>query len=225
MSDTAFTARVTMHSAAWGDETGSVVTFKLPMSKDTEDERNPFHGFTKRRKGRAGTRFMMVCLLGVGDTRQPLYQDEVMLAGWNDSQQNGHTAKFWICNDGMGHPFEGVSRKSDLMLSLVELDDDNEAIDQKMRERVEKQVKYPSERLSYVAAMLCKNPSFWEFINEETKQSEDFLTKAVANEADAKEWIYQRCGILSRAELDLGGQAAVTFDGIRKAFTEVLEVC
>ncbi len=220
----AYTARVTMHSAAWGDETGSVVTFKLPMAKGADETRNPFHGFTKRRKGKSGTRFMMVCLLGLGDTRKPIYEDEVMLAGWNDSQQNGHTAKLWICNDNMGHPFEGISRKDDLMLSLVELDDDNEVIDQKMRERVERTSKRPSGRLSYVAAMLCKSEEFWAYINNYTDETKDFIQPTVTNEEEAKQWIYQKCGISSRAELDEVNQASVLFDTIRKTYLATLAV-
>jgi hypothetical protein len=215
-----------MMRADWGDENGSTVTFKLPMNDaGIEDLRNPFHDYTKRRKGHAGTRFMMACQTDSEGIRHVLYEDQVMLAGWNDSQQNGHTVKLWLCNDGMGHPFEGVSRTQVMLIGLQEIDDDEEVIDQKMRERVEKQEVIPTSRLSYVAAMLCKNPVFWEFINEETEQSGDFLTKGVTDELGAKEWIYQKCGIRSRAELDVGGQAAVTFDGIRKAFTAVLEVC
>ena len=183
-----------MHSAAWGDESGSVVTFKLPTQEDT---RNPFHAYTKRRKGRAGTRFMMVChrIVGEDKHREAVYEDEVMLAGWNDSQQNGHTAKFWIAADLMGHPFDGIGRKERLLISLVELDDDNEPIDPNMRDRVEKQGKRPSERLSYAAAMMCKNPEFHEYL-------------AVAaggdtwSEDDARVWLCNRLNIDSRAELD-----------------------
>jgi hypothetical protein len=191
------------------DEAGSTVTFKLPM-QDTGDIRNPFHNFTKRRKGRAGTRFMMVCLLGIGDTRQPLYEDEVMLAGWNDSQQNGHTVKFWLCNDKMGHPFEGVSRKSDLMLSLVELDDDNEPIDQKMREKVEQQHDTGKQKPSNVAAMFCRTPEFWEWAAT-TDYLDGIYAPVAWEEESAKQWIYQVLGIASRAELDRDQQLATQF--------------
>ena len=55
----AWSGRVTMARADWGDRDGSTVTFKLPMDETAEEQRNPFHAFTKRRKGRAGARFMM----------------------------------------------------------------------------------------------------------------------------------------------------------------------
>jgi len=220
MSDLAWTGRVLMDNAAWGDENGSTVTFRLPMNHDAEDKRNPFHSFTKRRKGKAGTRFMMACHTAGEGVRHALYEDEAMLAGWNDSQQKGHTVKLWLCNDNMGHPFDGVSRKTELLISLIELDDDNEPIDQKMRDRVERQGTRSSERVSYVAAMLCKEDNFYAFINEDIEQSGDFISPDVLNEEDAKQWIYQKCGISSRAELDAGHQSAVHFDNIRKAYLE-----
>jgi hypothetical protein len=221
----AFTSIVTMHNAAWGDEAGSTVTFKLPMTV-SGDIRNPFHSFTKRRKGNSGTRFQM-SVSTCHDEPQTVYLDEAMLAGWNDSQQNGHTVKFWLCNDAMGHPFEGFSRTQEFALVLQELDDDEEVIDQNMRDRVEQQSTATSSRPSYAAAMLCKNESFWDFINENIVQSDDFISPKVKNEEDAKQWIYQKCGIRSRAELDAVSQSGVLFDNIRKAFIDAVnqDVC
>jgi hypothetical protein len=207
-----------MHNAAWGDEAGSTVTFKLPMTT-TGDSRNPFHSFTKRRKGHSGTRFQM-SVSSCHDEPQAVYLDEAMLAGWNDSQQNGHTVKFWLCADAMGHPFEGYSRAQEFALVLQELDDDEEVIDQNMRDHVERQSTTASSRPSYVAAMLCKEQKFHIFINEHTEQTGDFISPSVLSEEDAKHWIYQKCGISSRAELDTVSQSAVLFDNIRKAYLE-----
>ena len=191
-----------MARADWGDESGSTVTLKLPMSKDAEDKRNPFHQFTKRRKGRAGTRFMMACHTASDGARHALYEDEAMLAGWNDSQTGGHTVKLWLCNDGMGHPFDGISRKSELLISLVELDDDNTAVDQKMRDRVEKQRTYSSQRPSYGAVMLCKNPEFYKYAVGEC--GEQWMKDYGHLDAEhfSKEFIRSELGISSRAELD-----------------------
>ena len=86
------------------------------------------------------------------------------------------------------------------------------------RAAVEKQKTRSSERPSYAAAMLCKNPEFWKFINEEIEQSGDFISPTVFNEENAKQWMYQKCGISSRAELDTPSQATVTFDGVCSAF-------
>lgn len=220
MSNVAFTSIVTMHQAAWGDEAGSTVTFRLPMAT-TGESRNPFHSFTKRRKGSAGTRFQM-SVSTCQDEPQAVYLDEAMLAGWNDSQQNGHTVKFWLCSDAMGHPFEGHSRKQEFALVLVELDDDNEPIDQNMRDRVEQQHVHPQSRLSVACAAICRNPEFWLWC-----QSNDYTLAGnpVIDEESAKLWFYLMCHIDSRASLDDPdhGRAIKTFDGIRKDFAATQE--
>lgn len=198
MTDMAWTGKVTMDRADWGDEAGSTVTFRLPM-RGMEDHRNPFEKFTKRRKGKAGTRFAMVCQTAGEGVRQMIYEDEVMLAGWNDSQQKGHTVKLWLCNDNMGHPFEGISRTEKLLISLVELDDDDEPIDQNMRDRVEKQSIHPQSRLSVACAAMCRNPDFWSWC-----QSNDYTLAGnpVVDEESAKLWFYLICQIDSRKALD-----------------------
>lgn len=217
MSDTtAYHARVTMHEAKWTDQEGSTVTFKLPMSEDLENQRNPFHTYTKRRKGRAGTRFMMACVTEQGV--KSVYEDEVMLTGWNDSQTNGHTVKFWLCSDALGHPFEGFDRKKDVFyISLVELDDDNEPINQKMRSKVEASGKRPSERTSYVAAMLCKNEGFWTWARERHRVEVD-------SEDGARMFMLNLMGLgalESRSILDKNEYQARRFHEIvRKPFVE-----
>jgi hypothetical protein len=223
MSDalTAYHSRVTMHEAKWTDQEGSTVTFKLPMSRDAEEQRNPFHAYTKRRKGKAGTRFMMACV-NEQNSLQSVYEDEVMLAGWNDSQTNGHTVKFWLCSDALGHPFDGFNRNKDVFyISLVELDDDNEPINQKMRDRVESVGKRPSERLSYVAAMLCKNEGFWQYVREVSSDQWKMDYKHLDDENLAREFMLCEMSISSRAELDKDPVLAERFhDVIRRPFLE-----
>lgn len=212
----AWHSKVTMTAAQWDDLHGSTVTFGLPT---VEEERNPFHKYTKRRKGHAGTRFMgvVVAVHDDGTSGSMVYKDEMMLAGWNDSQQNGHTVKFWLCADKMGHPFEGYERKKDkFYVSLVELDDDNEPIDQKMRDRVEQQQKRPSERVSYVAAMLCKNEGFWTWLRE----VHDY---AVDSEDDARIAMMAILSLVgeSRSILDRNEHQAKRFHAlIREPFVE-----
>jgi hypothetical protein len=222
----AWTGRVTMARADWGDENGSTVTLKLPMNKDAQDRRNPFHAYTKRRKGKAGTRFMMAVQTAGEDVRHALYEDEAMLAGWNDSQQNGHTVKLWLCNDGMGHPFDGISRTAELIVSLVELDDDQEPIDQKMRDRVEKQGIHPQSRLSVACAALCRNPKFHEYLyqDEWCKQKRSGRHGATWEDI-AKNWFYRHCEIKSRRELDdpANTKAIEMFHYVRKKFAESQE--
>lgn len=219
MTDLAYAASVSMHEAKWTDKEGSTVTFKLPMT-ESEDQRNPFHAFTKRRKGRAGTRFMLVCV----DVKlnQEIYSDEVMLCGWNDSQSNGHTVKFWLATDTMGHPFEGFERNEAdrFYISMVEIDDDNKPINQKMRDRVESQGKTSSERVSYVAAMLCKNEGFWTYVTEiDPYAQKEGLDAADLGEDGARTFLCNTLGIKSRAELDKSELLAQQFhEQIRRPF-------
>ena len=204
MSNIAYNSRVIMHEAKWTDIEGSTVTFKLPMDETAERRRNPFQKFTKRRKGRAGTRFAMVCYEIQNECQGPMvYKDEAMLAGWNDSQTNGHTVKFWLCADGMGHPFDGYARKTEcFVIALIELDDDNETIDQKMRDRVEKAATRPSSRPSYGAVMLCKNPEFYKYAVGEC--GEQWMKDYGHLDAEhfSKEFVLCELSISSRAELD-----------------------
>ena len=219
MNETAYSGEVTLHEAKWTDKEGSTVTFKLPMNQDAEEKRNPFHEHTKRRKGRAGTRFMMACRSG----KMMVYADEVMLAGWNDSQTSGHTVKLWLAMDTMGHPFEGFERNKDKFeISLVELDDDNEMIDPKVRDRVERVKKRPSERLSYVAAMLCKNEGFWQYVSEVDPHAQGKnLMAGDIGEDGARKFMLGVLGIGSRSELDKSAVVANEFhDKIRMPFVE-----
>lgn len=223
MSDIAYAGTVTLHEAKWTDKDGSTVTFKLPMA-GMDGLRNPFEKWTKRRKGHAGTRFMIVIVEWDEGTRGSLvYDDEVMLAGWNDSQTTGHTVKFWLAMDQMGHPFEGFERNKDrFYISLVEIDDDQETIDQKVRDRVEAASKRPSERLSYVAAMLCKNEGFWTWIGQDERVKQ-MIREGEADENNmeeaARDWIYRALDIKSRAELDTDPLKAEKFhDHIRRPF-------
>jgi hypothetical protein len=207
MSEIAYAGTVSLHEAKWTDKDGSTVTFKLPMA-GMDGLRNPFEKWTKRRKGHAGTRFMIVIVEWDEGTRGSLvYDDEVMLAGWNDSQTTGHTVKFWLAMDQMGHPFEGFERNKDrFYISLVEIDDDQETIDQKVRDKVEAASKRPSERLSYVAAMLCKNEGFWTWLG-------------VESEEEARQHVLTDLGMESRAELDQNSMLAEQFHtNFRKPF-------
>lgn len=222
MSDIAYHGLVTMHEAKWTDKDGSTVTFKLPM-KGMENQRNPFERWTKRRKGHAGTRFVMACIRPVPEqSHTMIYDDEVMLAGWNDSQTTGHTVKFWLAMDQMGHPFEGFERhKDEFYISLVELDDDQEIIDQNVRDKVEAASKRPSERLSYVAAMLCKNEGFHTYVLEQTEYTpQDIEVMGITDLEDyCRQWMCYELGIKSRAELDKSKVLAERFhDEIRRPF-------
>ncbi len=218
MSNIAYQAVVTMARADWNDETGATVKFKLPMN-DSSDRRNPFHNFTKRRKNKAGTIFHMAVAVVEGhDYGDSIFDAEVMLAGWNDSQTSGHTVTFWLhLNDEKMHPFEGISRSEELALVLAEMSDDGEVVDQEKREKVEK----PGQHLSVAVAMMCKNEGFWTFCSETYPHEWERHGGDLDPEFVCREIICHQLGIHSRAELDKSSALAEIFhQSIRLPFVE-----
>ena len=137
MDKIAWAGELLMLEAKWTDRDGHTVKFKLVSPN--EERPNPFKQFTKRRSGRAGSRFYASVTLIDGQDDQN-YNGEVMLAGWADTSTNGYTVQFWVEPPGSGqHPFEGYTRnEAHFMAALVELDDDDSPIEQDVRERIEK---------------------------------------------------------------------------------------
>jgi len=173
MSKLAWAGELLLLEARWTDKDGHTVKFRLVTPN--EERPNPFKAFTKRRSGKAGTRFHMSAA-HVVSARTPTtmaYDGEAMLAGWSDTNSTGYCVTFWvqpreyfpaivqpeIVPDAADirpgawmqvvpkevihygsrvHPFEGFTRNVDsFMVALVELGDDEVAIDQEKRDRVE----------------------------------------------------------------------------------------
>lgn len=211
LQNIAWIGEMILLEAKWNDKDGHLVKFKI--AEPDESKPNPFKAYTKRRGGRAGTRFRS----GVSHVQgSPFeYNDELMLAGWGDTSTQGYTVTFWCEPPNVGmHPFQGYTRGLDsFMVALVELDDNEEQIDQQQRERVENAMR-PRRRqtLSQAAAMLCGNPQFWEWIETvDGYQGSDSESAAV--------WMRERLGIESRRELDSDHEKAQMYhEMIRKPF-------
>lgn len=220
MSNVAWQGEVVLAEAKWTDKDGHMVKFKLADAD--KSGANPFKGFTKRRANRAGTRFSA----SIVEIKRPdhfAYQGELMLAGWGDTSTQGHTVVFWI-EPPMGarmHPFEGYQRDSDAFMAvLTELGDDDEAIDQAARAKVEKPAARGRgpQRLSQVAALLCSNPDFrdWIQMTQEVPESN--------NPLDTAQWVRDRLSVESRRSLDEDeGVAQMFHDEIRRPFAEYME--
>ena len=206
MTKLAWAGELLMLEARWTDKDGHTV--KLQLVTPNEERPNPFKAFTKRRSGRAGTRFKAV--LKPVDEIDGGYDGELMLAGWGDSSTQGYTVSFW-CEPQTGgqHPFAQYTRHaSAFMCALVELDDDDQPIDQEKRERVEaaappeppkKPLRDNAHNLSKSAAMLCDNPEFWKWCDGPIP---------VVDPTTAAQWIRSSLGIASRAELDTNPEVA-----------------
>jgi len=191
-----FAGDVTLEKSIWDNLHGQYIFLKLSQKPGDKYGANPFKKFTKRRQGRVGTRFGAVFTLSNGSL---FYQDEVMLKNWADGAK-GWTLQLWVNPDTVGqHPFMNTDNKTVFALAMVELDDDNSAIDQVKRDRVEAAPKTARKRtLSNYAAALCREPMFMRYLGDTYGIA---CEPAFENEV-ATNWMRAFLHIESRAELD-----------------------
>ena len=219
MTDTnliAFKGCLTLDKAIWDNIWGMYVSFDLEQRPHEKLQANPFKKFTKMRKGKVGTRFDAIIIDVDGDT---IYEDELMLKGWNDGT-TGWKVTFWLAGD-ITHPFIVHEKGSQFELAAVELDDDNTAVDQVKRERVETAVKHRKQGLSNFAALLCRTPEFYKWLHEAHKVEFEDITQM---DITAKTWMYRKLNIRSRAELDTNNAIAGQFHrDIRRPYAEWME--
>lgn len=192
----AFKGELIFDGAFEDDEWGKTVRFIIPQATADIGKANPFKRFTKARKGRVGTRFEATIVKIFDGDHEIIYCDNVMLKGWTDGT-GGWKVTFWIASDD--HPFmtNYTRGESSFAIAMVELDDDETAINQGKRDRLEKAGtgrKRKPQRLSQVAAIMCANPRFWEFASS--------FGRPVENKDQADAWLKQRINILSKRELD-----------------------
>lgn len=132
----AWQGTVEILNATWSLDSGRTV--ELRLCGDSYDRVHPFKRFQKRRNGRVGTRFQSA-FSRVDDGAEVLAM-EVMLAAWKDSSSIGQSITLWLDNEVAMHPFCGCQRRKagiagDMFaLVLVELNDDDSAINQHQRE-------------------------------------------------------------------------------------------
>jgi hypothetical protein len=193
----AYAGDVTLDKVVWDNIWGQYIQLKLAQKPAEKGVANPFKKFTKMKKGKVGTRFGAVFTCNDSTI---FYQDEVMLKHWGDGV-SGWTLHLWVNGDEQGfHPFMNVDNGSVFALAMVELDDDNEAIDQTKRERVEAgKARKKHRTLSNYAAQLCREPQFWGFIESRTDIK---LVHEEWGPEVAATWMRQQLDIDSRSELD-----------------------
>ena len=137
------------------------------------------------------------------------YEGEMQLMNWGESSNSGAWVKFWIPPESL-ESFRDLKVKSGkiyghrMMAVLVEIGDDELPV---QREEA-KEVKPKGGELARMAGVFCKDRDFWNFLK-------------LDNEEATKNWIYFKCGITSRAELDHDPIAANKFHELfRKPFNE-----
>jgi len=281
----AWAGELMLCESRWTDKDGHTVKFRLVTPN--EERPNPFKAFTKRRSGKAGTRFHMSAA-HVVSARTPTtiaYDGEAMLAGWSDTNSTGYCVTFWVqaplpiivppvSLEGLTqkqidelmiapgkiwveqqpprllstmHPFDGYTRNVDsFMVALVELGDDEVAIDQEKRDRVEE----PATRMVPIGEVVIlvgggggggaptqltnadaahqqrheHKPQRLSAVAALMCNNQDFQKWIGASNTDqAAHWMRTKLGIASRSELDDPSKAEIVrafHEQIRRPFAD-----
>jgi hypothetical protein len=200
---------ITLEKATWDTTWGMYASFSLEQPPQLKSASNPFKKYTGMRKGKVGTIFAAV--FSSIETGDIFFDDEVMLKGWSDGT-TGWKVTFWFKEENDSHPFIGIAKDTEYALVLVELDDDSSAINQKKRDRLAAAPKGGRERkLSNYAAMLCRTPQFWGFLEAKSVRFDRFRKEGICSEVAAKQTMCLLLDIESRAELDTSEELAQKF--------------
>jgi hypothetical protein len=212
--------------AKWDLLSGRTVKFRLMEEPDRPMLMHPFVNFTRRRGGRVGTRFHMA--MTVIGKEEPMFTGEVMLMSGGQPLGQGFWVSFWLDDEAIHHPFAGYrGRKGDrpgdmYSAAFVELDDDDSAIDQVKRRKVEDAHARAGQTLSQYCYLLCNNEMFILYLEERA------LVKGTsrtihwwAKDDRVARWVRWRCNIGSRSDLDTDKEAAKIFhEQIREPYAD-----
>ena len=149
----------------------------------------------------------------------PVFQDEVMLAGWSESHNGGAKVTFWLSDPSALESFramtvaKGKTAGQRLACVLVEIGDDEKPVEPAIKESLTTE-KPKGGALARLAGQWCNTPVFWDFLVWKYEYT-------VSNEPDAARTVYELCDIKSRAELDHNEPSADRFNKlIRVPFME-----
>lgn len=76
---------------------------------------------------------------------------------------------------------------------------------------LDRQQEFEGDRAVRVAGMLCRNPKFWEYLEEKNEIME-------ATEEEATEFLRMHLGVQSRSDLKINDEARIRLDTIYKDF-------
>lgn len=140
------------------------------------------------------------------------YAGEVQLVDSTWRESSGYISKFLLHeSDEGGHPLKRFGKGTRFQLVLVEVDDDEEPIDQVMKQKIERYLKSQEKggKHSKEAGMLCKARDFQAYLYRLGKISPEWDEKM--REEAARMYVYKICGIKSRRELDHDEHKAAAF--------------
>lgn len=216
---TAWVGEVEFMMAQESDSAGRTVKLRLIGRPEDQGKSHPFSKFTRKRRGKAGSRFEASFAAVTGDQQLML---EVMLLNWQSNPQ-GDTVVFLLNQESAQHPFMGCTRGSKdapgtrWMVVAVEIDDSQELVQQGKVEQLEQARRTGREQhLSNAARLLTKNPRFWEFLTETCAHGE------VRSTSDADALLKDVVRIESKSELDSDApesvEKIVAFHRLREGF-------
>lgn len=144
MAEVAFQSDCELVNASWSLDSGRTVEMRI--CGHAYDRVHPFKRFTLRRNGRVGTRFTATIAHRTGDGIDPelVYHSDAMLKSWSEGSGGGQTFVLWLDDEADRHPFAGYERRKYgspgelFYVILVELHDDETAVDQSGRARAER---------------------------------------------------------------------------------------
>ncbi len=154
----------------------------MRLTGDAFERNHPFKKFHKKR-GRVGTRF--TATLADITTGGLIFNGEVMLASWGDAATTGQSIRLWIDDEAESHPFAGYARRQrnlpgDMFaLVMVELNDEEQAVDQHAEDRQRK-----ARALSSDAHLMVTSEMFVRYLTEmkshirsswDAKQARDYV--------------------------------------------------
>ena len=129
----------------------------------------------------------------------PIFQGEVMFAGWSESHSTGAKITLWLSDPNDLDAFRLMTAKKSnlsgqrLMAVFVEIGEDEKPVTQK---------------LSQQAALLCKSMGFQQFAESKLGYA---VERSDQREVVAINFLRRMCGIASRAELDTDGKAGMKY--------------
>lgn len=78
---------------------------------------------------------------------------------------------------------------------------------------MDRQQEFEGERSMKLAHALCKNPGFWNFLQDDAQIFQ-------ANESEATQWLKDYLGVASRAELKTNDSARMMLDKVYREFMQ-----
>lgn len=131
------------------------------------------------------------------------FQDQIILLDSKWSDTRGHTSNIQlVSDDDGGHPLRDFKKGTRFHIVMVELADDEEPIDQKLKKKLEKELKESNKggKHSNNCGMLCKTRDFHRYLKSMGRILRHWDEKT--REKMARQYVLDMLKIKSRAQID-----------------------